>query len=109
MFGLNPLAPHRPGGREAGIDPTDERLGIGLAAFGVMVDQAARCVDAGILHGDPPRLALQLWATSHGVLCLELAGFLGDDGEAVYESPPPPCSPASAAPDPRAEPRSSLG
>ena len=83
MFGLNPLGLRDPGGLGP-IGPDDERLDIGLAAFGVMVDQAARCVDAGVLHGDPTELALKLWSTSHGAICLELAGFLGDHGETIY-------------------------
>lgn len=66
-------------------DPTDGDDGdVGLSAFAALTDAVARCVEPGILEGEPARLALRIWAAAHGAVSLELAGFLGDDGEAVF-------------------------
>ncbi len=77
MFDLNPLALTDPA---AHADPG----GLGLDAFGALVDAVARCVDAGVMAGDPSRLALLVWSAVHGAVSLELAGFLGDDGATNY-------------------------
>lgn len=96
MFGLNPLAltdpaveasipgSTDPAGGADGADGADAP--IGLAAFGVLVAAMARCVDAQLLVGDPAALARSVWATAHGAVSLELAGFLGDPAaaEATY-------------------------
>ena len=58
----------------------------GLDAFWAMVEHAERCVAAGLLHGEPSELGLLMWATAHGVVMLELAGFLDSDAEAVYDA-----------------------
>ncbi len=81
MFGLNPLALTDPAEARA----TEEAgSAVGLDAFGTLVAAVARCVDHGVLAGEPGHLALQVWATAHGAVALELAGFLGDDAEAVF-------------------------
>lgn len=80
MFGLNPLALTDPAAHLT--DPDTDQLETGLEAFGAMVAQAARCVEAGLLHGDPVQVALCMWSTAHGVVSLELAGFLGSPAEA---------------------------
>ncbi|HEX2577685.1 MAG TPA: WHG domain-containing protein, partial [Aquihabitans sp.] len=79
MFGVNPLAL---------VDPTDlaGTEAVGLDAFEALVAVVARCVEAGVLAGDPGRLALQVWSTAHGAVSLELAGFLGDDGHRTYDA-----------------------
>lgn len=94
MFDRNPLAlasplehPHEPGctASNSGTDPSaDDELAVGLDAFGALVEAVRRCTDAGILDGHPDDLALQVWATAHGAVSLELAGFLEDRGEAVF-------------------------
>jgi len=43
-----------------------------------LVAAVRRCVDAGVLHGDPEAVALHLWAVAHGMVSLELAGRLPD-------------------------------
>ena len=43
----------------------------------VLVDAVARCVDAGLLEGDPTDLALELWSYNHGLTSLGLTGMLG--------------------------------
>ncbi len=66
-------------------DPTEhDGSDVGLSAFAALADAVARCVDAGALAGDPAQLALRIWAAAHGTVSLELAGFLGEDGEAVF-------------------------
>ena len=53
------------------------------ATFQLLVDGVARCLAAGRFRAAGPlALAHQLWAASHGVAALELAGILGAD-EAV--------------------------
>jgi AcrR family transcriptional regulator len=78
MFDLNPTALTDPS--VALAHPEGDE-----GAFGALAAAVARCVDAGKLAGDPAKLALQIWATAHGVVSLELAGFLGRDGEAVFD------------------------
>ncbi|WP_327090489.1 TetR/AcrR family transcriptional regulator [Nonomuraea sp. NBC_01738] len=43
------------------------------ACFGHMVDVVRRCVESGVLRGDPERLALTLWSSVHGCVSLLLA------------------------------------
>lgn len=82
MFGLNPLALTDP----AVTEHRHNRHEVGLDAFGALVDAVGRCVEAGALRGDPAVLALQIWATAHGAVSLELAGFLGPDGKSTYDA-----------------------
>jgi AcrR family transcriptional regulator len=76
MFDRNPIDLADPTGTDGGD--------VGLSAFEALADAVARCVDAGVLAGDPAQLALRIWAAAHGTVSLELAGFLGDGGEAVF-------------------------
>lgn len=53
-----------------------------------LVDAVRRCIDAGVLHGDPDGIALHLWAVAHGMVGLELAGRLPDgagDADEAYD------------------------
>lgn len=51
--------------------------------FQMLIGAVARCLDAGrIRPAEPLALAHQLWATSHGVAALQLAGILAP-GDAV--------------------------
>jgi AcrR family transcriptional regulator len=53
------------------------------ATYQPLVDAVARCQDAGLFAGgDPRRIALHLWAVSHGMVTLELNGQLPDVGPA---------------------------
>ena len=58
------------------------------AAYRPLVDAVQRCLDTGqIVGGDAERIALHLWAISHGMVSLELAGHLAGDAaarEAAY-------------------------
>ncbi|HEV7759338.1 MAG TPA: WHG domain-containing protein [Acidimicrobiales bacterium] len=63
-----------------GIDHADR---IDHSTFAMLVNGVARCLEAGRFHpAEPLALANQLWAVSHGVAALELAGILDPD-EAV--------------------------
>lgn len=77
MFSINPLALDDPTAATRGDDVT-------MAAFHALVDAVQRCVDGGELRGEPGQIALQVWAAAHGAVSLELAGFLGDQGEATF-------------------------
>ena len=66
---------------------SDETKGHATAAFGVLVDEVARAMDAGVLRRDDPREAAQvIWSAVHGAVALELAGVTQvDDPDATYE------------------------
>jgi AcrR family transcriptional regulator len=58
----------------------DQRAAADLT-YQPLVDAVARCQRAGIFHGDEPeRIALHLWAVSHGMVNLELNQQLPDVG-----------------------------
>lgn len=64
--------------------PVDEEdLGTGLDTFMFLVEGVTRCRDAGRLpaasDADPAELAVDLWAMSHGLLSLQLAGMLPEE------------------------------
>lgn len=52
--------------------------------FGILEATVVRCVDAGLLAGDPLLLARQLWALTHGLVMLESQDRLGDDPDEVW-------------------------
>ncbi len=80
MFAVNPLALTNP------AVAADDDVDLGVDAFEDLVQAVVRCVDTGVLAGDPRALALQVWATAHGAVSLELAGLLGADGEATFNA-----------------------
>lgn len=54
----------------------DDERGVGLEAFGQLVDAVRRTMDAGILRADDPAaVAGQFWSALHGFVMLELSGF----------------------------------
>ncbi|MFE0156331.1 TetR/AcrR family transcriptional regulator [Nonomuraea sp. NPDC059007] len=57
------------------------------ACFGGMVAVVERCVESGILRGDPRRLALTLWSSMHGCVALVLAqpGFPWPDVDELVD------------------------
>ncbi len=66
---------------------TDELAEHAGAAFGVLVDEVSRAMDAGVLRRDDPREAAQvIWSAVHGAVALELAGVAQvADADASYE------------------------
>jgi AcrR family transcriptional regulator len=78
----------------SGVDSADraaafseELKGHATAAFGVLVDEVSRAMDAGVLRRDEPREAAQvIWSAVHGAVALELAGVTQvEDPDAAYE------------------------
>ena len=57
---------------EAPLDQSDAE--VGMYTFQMLVDEVQRCVDVGRFQGDAWNMALQLWASTHGVIALHLAG-----------------------------------
>jgi AcrR family transcriptional regulator len=56
-------------------------------AFGELLDAVQRAVDSGRFSGDTGAIALQLWATTHGLTSLHLAGLLSlEDAAATLEA-----------------------
>jgi hypothetical protein len=60
---------------------------IAEAAYRPLVHQVQRCLDAGVMVAAPgdgaaERIALYLWAVSHGMVSLELAGQLPGNAKA---------------------------
>ena len=62
--------------------PVDaEDAPVGLDTFAQCIDAAQRCIDAGRFTGsDALSIATQLWAMLHGVVSLQLAHLLPEDG-----------------------------
>jgi AcrR family transcriptional regulator len=72
-----------------GFVPDADAQAVADAAYQPLVAAVQRCLDAGRLTGGPAeRIARHLWAVTHGMVSLELAGHLpGDPGErqAAYD------------------------
>ena len=68
-----------------GLDPTPEDAEAAHATFRPLLEAVTRCVEAGSLVGDPDRIAAHLWAVTHGMVGLELAGRLPLDPVQVEE------------------------
>ena len=66
--------------------PGQDGLAIADAAYEPLVSGVRNALDAGALAGgDPERIALYLWAVSHGFVSLEITGKLDtDSAEAAY-------------------------
>lgn len=68
--------------------PDAGTLAVADAAYRPLVRAVQRCLDAGQLSGgSAERIALHLWAVTHGMVGLELAGHLSGDPaerEAAY-------------------------
>jgi AcrR family transcriptional regulator len=65
----------------AGVRSDAEGQAVADAAYRPLVEAVVRCQEAGVLTpGDPERIALHLWAVSHGMVSLELNGKLPEVG-----------------------------
>ena len=65
------------------LDASDQAMTLGT--FTTLVAAVQRCIDAQRIDGDAWAIASQMWATLHGVVMLELSGFLSRT-EAVHTS-----------------------
>jgi hypothetical protein len=64
----------------ATFDPDPEVQAIAEASYRPLVAAVQRCIDAGaMVPGDADRVATYLWAVTHGMVSLELAGQLSGD------------------------------
>src|SRR3954469_9161159 len=63
-----------------GFSPDEAGSEVAHAAYQPLVVGVQRCLDAGVMHGSTAeRIALHLWAVSHGMVSLEIAGHLEGD------------------------------
>lgn len=63
-----------------GFTPDPAGAEIAEAAYRPLVDGVQRCLDAGVMRGaDAERVAFFLWAVSHGMVSLEIAGHVDLD------------------------------
>ncbi len=69
--------------------PDEDTQAVADAAYWPLVEAVQRCLDAAQLTGGPAeRIARHLWAVTHGMLSLELAGHLPGDAierQAAYD------------------------
>jgi AcrR family transcriptional regulator len=65
----------------ADLDPGPEHVAAGAAVREVIVARVARCVDAGIVDGDPTDVAHVLLALAQGLAAQETAGWLGTSAD----------------------------
>lgn len=64
-----------------GFTPTPESMEASKTCFGVLRDGVQRCMDAGCAQsGSATHTAQVLWGTLHGIISLELFGYLGGAG-----------------------------
>jgi AcrR family transcriptional regulator len=70
-----------------GFEPSPEAYEVSLRPLRLLTEAVADCVAAGVFQPvEPAHAARVLWAASHGVVSLELAGYEGAiDPEACYE------------------------
>jgi AcrR family transcriptional regulator len=70
-----------------GFEPSPEAYEVSLRPLRLLTEAVADCVEAGVFRPvEPAHAARVLWAASHGVVSLELAGYEGAiDPEACHE------------------------
>jgi AcrR family transcriptional regulator len=70
-----------------GFEPSPEAYEVSLRPLRLLTEAVADCVEAGVFRPvEPAHAARVLWAASHGVVSLELAGYEGAiDPEACYQ------------------------
>ena len=59
---------------EVTLDEEDDKAA--AATYATLVEGVREAVTAGVLVGDPERIALHLWVVAHGMVSLELSGRL---------------------------------
>lgn len=68
--------------------PNEEDAALAMGTLDVLRTTVGRCLDAGSLPGylDVEDVTLALWALTHGLASLELAGGLGERGEDYWRT-----------------------
>ena len=56
------------------FEPSEESIVVASQSFERTTERVGRCIEAGLLVGDRYEVAASLWAASHGLVSLELAG-----------------------------------
>jgi AcrR family transcriptional regulator len=74
------------GPRPPGLEPEDDDDTAAAATFSPLVEGVRNAVTAGVLVGDPERIALHLWVVAHGMVSLELSGQLPVPPEAAAQA-----------------------
>jgi AcrR family transcriptional regulator len=64
------------------FQPGDEDQVLAMGTFGSLVEALGRCVDAGLLGGDPLGLATIFFSLVHGLTGLDQMGWLGPPEQA---------------------------
>jgi AcrR family transcriptional regulator len=68
------------------FEPSEDDLAHAHRSLQTLIDAVLAAQAAGRLAGeDPEHIARVLWAAAHGAVSLELAGYLGDEAEPVFE------------------------
>jgi AcrR family transcriptional regulator len=65
------------------FDPGPDELAAGAAVRELVVDRVQRCIDAGVVSGDPVDIAHVVLALAQGMAAQETAGWLGRSGASV--------------------------
>lgn len=71
-----------------GLDLSAEDEAAAAATYLPLVEAVRRCCEAGVLTGEPERIARHLWTVAHGAVSLEIAGRLpplGEEPEEAYD------------------------
>jgi AcrR family transcriptional regulator len=51
-----------------------------------LLDAVTRCIEEGVLRPvDPRRAAISIWASVHGLVSLEIAGYLDDESDVLEQ------------------------
>ncbi|MFD6162313.1 TetR/AcrR family transcriptional regulator [Nocardia sp. NPDC060256] len=84
MFGLVSPQMTRPAARNLGTTAVPVESGIDTTSFNQMMHVVERMVEAGRIRPDPiADIAGRLWSLVHGVVLLEMTGYLGQEGHAT--------------------------
>lgn len=73
-----------------GFTPSPDAVAAARASFDILVDAVRACLEAGVFAGGAEKgveIAEVLWATAHGAVSLELAGYLGLEGAGPGDAP----------------------
>ena len=68
------------------FSPSEDDLAHARQSLQLLIGAVADAQAAGLVaDGDPEHLARVLWAAAHGAVSLELAGYLADDADGVFD------------------------
>lgn len=84
MFGLVSPQTKHPAARNLSATDVPAETAIDTTSFNQMLHVVERMVEAGRIRSEPiADIAGRLWSLMHGVVLLEIAGYLGREGTAV--------------------------